>query len=255
MDRIQVRVLDDYGNDAAQVMRFLARMTQRGHTIHSIDDAIELYEKKGSDKLTKNLAELNHGTIKRFANYTVVIYGASRRFLAQIRTHQHAEFVSGSLQYSDFSKEQNPKDMFVVPYELLDNSSLSQYYLDCCVRTFEQYCAIASAVGNDPAGFVLPNGMRNILVIRANIQEWQYIISLRTCRRNSLETRYVLYRIWEELYKTPDGELIFGPASTGAGCQKGKCLEGHMTCSNPLPKDTTPSELLKMEFPLLCKEA
>lgn len=253
MDKIQVKVLEDYGTDPAASMAFLARMTQRGHEIHSIDDAIELYERSASKKLIHNLSTLDHGTIKRFASFTAIIYGASRRFLAQIRTHQHADFVSGSLQYSDWSKETNPQDMFVVPYELLHDSDLVRYYLDCCSSDFMRYRVIAQAAGNDAAGYALPNGMRNILVMRANIQEWQYIIGLRTCRRNSPETRYVLYKIWQELFDTPNGDLLFGSDCAGAGCQVSKCLEGHMSCGKPLPKDATPTDLIKLEFPLLCE--
>lgn len=253
MDKIQVKLLEAT-EDSKRIMGFLARMTQRGHEIHDMDDLLNLYNKSCSDKLIGNLADLPHGTIKRFPTYTIAIVGASRRFLAQIRTHQHADFVSGSLQYSDWSANKDPKNMFVVPYETLDNSQLRSYYLDSCVRNFIQYRTIASAAGNDAAGFILPNSMRNVLVIHAGVQEWQYIIGLRTCRRNSLETRYVCYRIWEQLYNTEYGPLLFNAGNTGAGCQTTLCHEGHMSCKKPLPKGSTPTELLKMEFPLLYKE-
>lgn len=253
MDKIQVKLLEAT-EDSKRIMGFLARMTQRGHEIHDMDDLLKLYNKSCSDKLIGNLADLPHGTIKRFPTYTIAIVGASRRFLAQIRTHQHADFVSGSLQYSDWSSNKDPKNMFVVPYEMLDNSQLCSYYLDSCVRNFIQYCTIASAAGNDAAGFILPNSMRNVLVIHAGVQEWQYIIGLRTCRRNSLETRYVCYRIWEQLYNTEYGPLLFNAGNTGAGCQTTLCHEGHMSCKKPLTKDITPAELIKMEFPLLATE-
>lgn len=253
MDKIQVKLLEAT-EDSKRIMGFLARMTQRGHEIHDMDDLLNLYNKSCSDKLIGNLADLPHGTIKRFPTYTIAIVGASRRFLAQIRTHQHADFVSGSLQYSDWSANKDPKNMFVVPYEMLDNSQLRSYYLDSCVRNFIQYRTIASAAGNDAAGFILPNSMRNVLVIHAGVQEWQYIIGLRTCRRNSLETRYVCYRIWEQLYNTEYGPLLFNAGNTGAGCQTTLCHEGHMSCKKPLSKNVTPTELIKMEFPLLAKE-
>lgn len=253
MDKIQVKLLECTENPK-QIMGFLARMTQRGHEIKDMSDLVNLYNKSCSDKLVKNLADLPHGTIKRFPTYTIAIVGASRRFLAQIRTHQMADFVSGSLQYSDWSNVKHPEEMFVTPYEMLDNPTLRSYYLDSCVRNFLQYRTIASTAGNDAAGFVLPNSTRNVLVIHAGVQEWQYIIGLRTCRRNSLETRYVCYRIWEELYKTEYGELLFNSRNTGAGCQTAMCHEGHMSCKDPLPKEATPTELIKMEFPLLCKE-
>ena len=108
---------------------------------------------------------------------------------------------------------------------------------------------------NDAAGFIMPNGLRNVLVIHASIQEWQYIIGLRTCKRNSLETRYVCYKIWEALYETPKGELLFSPKNTGSWCQTGSCREGRMSCGEPLPTDMTPTQMLHQYFPLCYKEA
>lgn len=254
MRNIEVALLSNPGN--LNFMPSLARLTQHGHEVSEADDLRALFAKDVSKEFRQSLATMPHGTIKRFNNYTVAVVGASRRFLAQIRTHQHINFVSGSLQYSDWSETQNPEDMFVVPYELLDNKELQRYYLDGCVRDFQKYKVITKEVGNDAAGYILPNGMRNILVMQANMQEWQYVIGLRTCKRNSPETRYVMYRIWEALYNTTYGPDFFSVRSSGSWCQTLRtCLEGKMTCGQPLSTLLTPTELLKQEFPLLMKES
>ena len=252
MDKIQVEVIQAPSKKPAMAP-FLARMTQRGHKLTNMEDLQELINQKATTKHLSSLAEMPHGTIKRFDSYTVAIVGASRRFLAQIRTHQHADFVSGSLQYSDFSAN-DPAEMFVVPYEVFGNEHLKQYYLDSCKKGFLRYKTIAAEAGNDAAGFVAPNGMRNVLIMQANAQSWQYMIGLRTCRRNSLETRYVLLRIWEELLKANHGKYFFSPSACGCGCQTGKCQEGHMTCGEPLSVDMGPTEILHADFPLLYKE-
>lgn len=252
MDRIETCVLKKPSN--TKMAPFLARLTQRGHEIHSIDDLVDLYDKDSSQKFKDSLAALDHGTIKRFDQYVVAVVGASRRFLAQIRTHQHADFVSASLQYSDFSKN-NPEEMFVVPYEIIEKgSALRNYYLDKCNHAFLGYQTIAKAVGNDAAGFALPNGARNILIMQGNAQEWQYMISLRTCRRNSAETRYVMLRIWEELLKMPNGIHYFKPGVVGPGCMCKGCTEGHMCCGDPVDNGLTPTEILQQDFPLLVKD-
>lgn len=253
MNKIQVMVVDK-PTDPGHMMANLARMTQRGHEIADGMDLWELFHKSASDKLIGNLATMPHGTIKRFETYTVAIVGASRRFLAQIRTHQHADFVSGSLQYSDWSSNENAQKAFVVPYELLDKPDLRSLYLHSCVDSFERYKVLADHGSNDAAGFIMPNGLRNVLVIHASIQEWQYIIGLRTCKRNSLETRYVCYKIWEALYETPKGELLFSPKNTGSWCQTGTCREGRMSCGEPIPTDMTPTQMLHQYFPLCYKE-
>lgn len=253
MDKIEVKVIDTPGN--LNMVPFLARLTQRGHEIRHVSDIEELLQKEASEKLRNNLAEMPHGTIKRFNNYTIAVVGASRRFLAQIRTHQHINFVSGSLQYSNWSNIKHPEEMFVVPYEILQKPDLRTYYLDCCLRDFQQYRIVSENAGNDAAGYIMPNGARNVLILQANIQEWQYAIGLRTCRRNSPETRYIMYRIWEELYNSTYGADYFSIRSTGSWCQTiGNCKEGHMSCGKMLPKTLTPTQLLKLEFPLLIKE-
>ena len=249
MDRIEVSVI---GAPDTNMAPFLARLTQRGHEISSMKDLVDLKSKGASDNLLNSLAKLKHGTIKRFDVYTVAIVGASRRFLAQIRTHQHADYVSGSLQYSDWSNHEHPEEMFVVPYELLEGGLLRTNYLDSCVESFLEYSDLVSFVGNDAAGFALPNGTRNVLVIQANAQQWQYMIGLRTCRRNSLETRYVMLKIWEELLMLDPH--MFTPEAAGCGCQTGICTEGHFCCGSPLWPAMAPTEILKADFPLLMED-
>ena len=249
MDKIEVRVLaNSYDSRTAP---FLARMTQRGHELHDMEDVLELYNEPASDTLITRLSDMKHGTIKRFNTYTVVVLNASRRFLAQARTHQHTDFVSGSLQYSNWSDTDSPEEMFVVPYALLNNEAMREYYLNACLRNYLCYKTITEQTDNDTAGFVLPNAMRNILVFHANIQQWQYMIGLRTCRRNSDETRYVYLRIWEELYETLNGDKLFSPSACGIDCQRRGCVEGHMTCGNPINAMWGPSEILNADFPLL----
>lgn len=257
MRNIEVALLQG-PNNAGKIGPFLARLTQRGHLIKSMDDVIDLFNKPASKQLISSLANMPHGTIKRFDTYTFAIYGASRRFLAQIRTHQLADFVSGSLQYSDFSDAATPfnyddmRKMFVVPYKYLEDKKLELVYLDAVSEAYYKYCKLARH-DNDAAGYVMPNGIRNVLIMQANLQEWQYIIGLRTCRRNSDETRYVMYRIWEQLRDTENGELLFNISSTGCGCQQGACLEGHMCCQNPIHKLATPTNIIEQDFPLLVR--
>ena len=254
MNKIEVAVLQEPSN--TNISGFLARLTQRGHEISDMNDLLELWEKPVSSKLRNSLASLHHGTIKRFDLYTVAVVGASRRFLAQIRTHQHADFVSGSLQYSDWSDINRASDwekMFVVPYKFIEEPTAANVYLRECASAYNTYQTLAR-VDNDAAGFIMPNGLRNVLIIQANVQQWQYMIKLRACNRNSLETQYVMLRIWEELLKTEYGEDFFNPEHTGADCSTSSCHEGKFCCQAPWDKGEYPGVLLRTYFPLLYKE-
>lgn len=253
MNKIQVHVLQQ-PNDAEHMSSFLARMTQRGHSLATLDDVLSLYNAPVDEALIKNLSAMHHGTIKRFDSYTVIVVGASRRFLAQIRTHQHADFVSGSLQYSDWSNVDDISNMFVVPYAYMQDSQLRTKYLQQCLASYNTYKELAT-VDNDAAGFIMPNGLRNILVIQANVQEWQYMIKLRTCKRNSAETRYTMLSIWDALLcDTSNGELFFSPEFLGADCQFGGCKEGHFCCCMPYGAKYTPFEIIKKDYPLCLED-
>lgn len=236
MNKIEIAVLETHG-DPGQWAAFLARLTQRGHKIKNMADLIELFNQSHTPGFLQAIAQLPHGTIKRFTPITVAIVGASRRFLAQARTSQvGTNFVSASLQYSDYSDDAD----FVVPYEFTEadynagDTICRDLYLEGCKLDMSEYEKLAKLAGNDAAGYKAPQGLRNILIMQGNHQSWNYFIRTRVCNRNTVETQYVTARIWEELLKTPDGQEFFGFA--GPDCMHGRCQEGKMTCGSPMRK-------------------
>jgi len=94
-----------------------------------------------------------------------------------------------------------------------------------------------------------PQGLRNVLVISATPYQWKHMIGQRVCRRNTTETRYVMLRLWEQLFGL--SKTMFSPESTGMFCLKGACQEGAMFCGGVLEKGLTPTDILKLDFPLL----
>ena len=254
MKNIQVSVINEAHSCPGGMMMFLAKLTQRGHQIKNMDDLKRLYDDSmGKHKTAKQVVKMPHGTIKRFTPITVAVVGASRRFLAQARTHHVGiNFVSASLQYSDYSESAQ----FVIPYELteLDNklgSCYEQAYLDSCAASMKQYKAfVDNGINNDTAGYMAPQGLRNILIIQGNHDAWLNFIRLRACHRNTKETQYVTLKIWEALLGTADGEEMF--AWAGPDCMHGKCREGKMSCGDPFMSDN-PTTLIKAYYPLLVR--
>lgn len=257
MRNIEVAILNEAHNCPAGMMMFLAKLTQRGHNIHCMDDLMKLYNDSiGHHKTAVNVANLPHGTIKRFTPITVAIVGASRRFLAQARTHQVGfNYVSASLQYSDYSGQAD----FVVPYELTEldaehGSKLTTAYLDKCMDAMAFYKDLVEhGINNDTAGYAAPQGLRNILIMQANHEAWMHFIRLRGCNRNTVETQYVTMRIWEELLKTEDGEEMFHYA--GPDCMYGICREGKMCCGKPLKKFVDEGRATSVSIPRLIIDA
>ena len=247
MRNIEVKVLNPQAiTEARRMAGCAARLTQHGHNIKSLDDFMEVYNKPVSDKFMGSLMDLPHPTLQKFEKINVVVVGASRRFLAQITRHQNeVKFMSASLQYSDYSGEAD----FTIPYELLEKPELKNKYLRNCQNAMSDYMELVNAgVNNDTAGYEAPQGLRNVLIISATPYQFKHMISQRVCRRNTAETRYVMLRIWEQLY---DLDPIF--FKCGPFCMFGPCKEGKMCCGTPLKAEMTPIEILAEDFPLLMR--
>lgn len=238
MDKIEVKILnEDAITDGERMMVAGARLTQRGHNIKSMDDFMALYRRHYSDDTVKNMCALPHPNIQRFSLINVAIVGASRRFLAQITRHQDdVHFISASLQYSDYSS----RAAFCVPYEIMrkdaDHEGHAVYrnnyhtgnYLSVQASSMRAYeKAIACGVDNDTAGYMMPHGLRNVIVIGATPFQWKHMISQRVCRRNTSETAYVMSLVWEALIKC---SAMFDNA--GPFCCEGECKEGKMSCGH-----------------------
>jgi len=236
MKNIEVKILNTEAiTDAERMLVAMARMTQRAHKITNMNDFEELLKLPYSDTTVESMTSLPHPTLQKFGLVNVAIVGASRRFLAQITRHQNeVKFMSGSLQYSDYTGAAQ----FVVPYEVTrhdaearddcDANRLTDFYLTGCQRDLEEYEYLAKLVGNDAAGYKMPQGLRNVLLISALPFEWSHIISQRICSRNTLETQYTALLCWEVLIKH---SVMFDKC--GPSCiQQGKCAEGNMSCKH-----------------------
>lgn len=243
MDKIEVGILNPEAiKEAEKMCVCAARLTQRGHQINSLDDFKALYDKPYTESLVRNLTKLPHPTIQKFGTINVVIVGASRRFLAQITRHQNeVKFMSASLQYSDYSDNNN----FCVPSEIIEaGPAFVEAYKAKCAEQMKYYANFAKVAGNDAAGYLAPQGLRNILIISATPYQWKHMIRQRTCRRNTKETEFVMLKIWKELHAvSPE---LFGDC--GPFCTRGKCEEGKMCCMKPMKKNVTPSEVLEEDF-------
>ncbi len=251
MDKIEVKVLNCSAvKEAEKNMVFAARLTQRGHAIHSMEDLMELYDKSFSEKTLENIGHLPHPTVQKFSLITIAIVGASRRFLAQITRHQNeVKFMSASLQYSNYTGKAD----FAIPYEIMAaNKEIQELYMKSCQSDMDCYELLCEmGIGHDAAGYATPSGLRNVLLIGATPYQWKHMIGQRICRRNTDETRIVMLNVWEELYNL--SPILFAPDLTGPFCQRSFCTEENMSCGNPIPKGMDSMGILKRDYPLLVK--
>ncbi len=245
MRKIQVKLLNPQEiKNAEKMLVCSARLTQRGEKIHNLDDFMNLYNKSYENNLIRFLVSHPHPAIQKFGCINAVVTGASRRFLAQITRHQNeVKFMSASLQYSNYSEKAD----FMIPYEIIGTST-EPIYKEMCKENSEEYEAlIDSEYSSDTAGYIMPQSLRNVLIISATPFQWKYMIHLRTCKRNTDETRYIMLKIWESLYNESPG--LF--SDCGPFCINDYCKEANMSCNSPYRKQAKPEDILKSEFPKL----
>lgn len=244
MNKIEVKLIS-CSPDITKLMVCAARLTQHGEKIKSYSDFLDLYNKPFTYATVNTLLNLPHTSIQKLGIINIVIIGASRRFLAQITRHQNeVKFVSASLQYSDYSNDAN----FVVPYNMLNNIERTKIYLNSCNNAVKEYnYLIQNGLSHDEASYLLPQGLRNVLIISATPYQWKHMISQRTCNRNTLETQYIMLKCWQLLFEL---DTIFF-AKCGPNCITSGCKEGKMICSTGALKYNTPSALINYLFPLL----
>lgn len=221
MEKIEVKILDHNFNGMA---KFLARLTQRGHLINSMADVEALYEQSIKTAPSEYLLTLPHTTIKRMNYLTVAITGLSTKAVSQIRTHaKRLTFVSTSTQYSSY---EGRDDNYVMP-EGLDE--VSKEKMQTAFDTINGMYAdlINEGIDKDKVGYLLPQGLRKALIISGNMDDWQYVIRLRLCHRNTKETQYIMRLIYNEIVNICGPEYVAGMLPP---CVNGKCLEGKFSC-------------------------
>ena len=246
MDRIKVEILkcDD---DLAEEFTFLGAVTRKSHKNTTIEAMKKEARELPDDRLNEFLA-LPHSSLKRFCNITVAICGASRKFLQQIRTHHvGVSFMSGSTHYSDYSDAtgKSAKDLFVTPYSIIDDALLTLDYENQAMVNYERYCEwVAMGVHHSDAAYILPEGLRNNLVMTMNLDAATKIIRERICARNTTETRYIMYLLKDAISKRLGiDDRYFMPA-----CFQRGCLEGRYSCKQKVEQD------IHKEFPKLFME-
>lgn len=205
---------------------FLAKLTQRGSEIHSMNDLLTLYNDNINKSPSEQFLKLPHSTIFRMCELTVAIYGLSTKAVSQLRTHAtRLTFLSTSTQYSEFTKL---KDPYVVP-EGLTNEQIKEYK-SALKSIHNKYKKLFdSGLDRDKAGYLLPQSLKKCLIIHGNFPAWQYMLSIRLCNRNTREVQYICQLILDAITKECGkawADLCL-PNCCKDGCKEGKFFCGH----------------------------
>lgn len=188
---------------------FTAKITQRPLGPMDANKVYELWCKPVNKELVHKLIESGHSQCFQMNMVPVVVVGASRRFIAQITRHRvGVSFMATSLQYCawtdpTFYGDEDPKlyDMYMTQLGI--------------------YRDMLAKYGTDQAGYLIPEGVQGTIIISATPWEWRHIIQVRSCNRNTPETREIIEMIAKELSKYSE---VF---QTGPPCTFDKCREAN----------------------------
>lgn len=224
MDKIKVCILK-HNFDGTPL--FLAKLTQRGSQINSMNDLLALYEENVHKTPSQAILKLPHDTIQRMCYMTVAIQGLSTKAVSQLRTHAtRLTFISTSTQYSEFTKVDDP---YVVPAGLSD--SQEELYKEALREVHEGYAKLFKACGDkDKAGYLLPQGLRKSLIVSGNYPAWRYVLKTRLCNRNTEEVQYICEQILQEMSDKCGkvwADLCLPDCTNEVGCREGKFCCGH----------------------------
>ena len=172
--------------------------------------------------LIKRLIDMNHTSLFEHINYTFLIKGASRSFLAQMTRHRIASYTSGSQHYQNYSECPT-----IISKKHINDFAFKQYLNDA----MENYQSLISqGIPHEEARQILPNAMENNLIVTMNARSLMNFFNLRLCRRNTEEIRVVALKL-RELLSLHFPELW---EQIGPDCFMTKCKQGKMSCNNPV---------------------
>lgn len=194
--------------------------------------ATELMETMPEERVRSVLTTImrsGHFSTLEHASYTFAIDGVSRALTHQLVRHRLASFNQQSQRYVKF------KDGIEVikPGSIAENDEASAIFDEAMAAAESAYVALLDlGMPAEDARFVLPNAAETKIVVTMNVRELLHFFELRCCNRAQWEIRELALRMLE-LVK-PTAPFIFMDA--GAGCVRGGCPEGKMTCGEPYEK-------------------
>ena len=172
------------------------------------------------ESVLSTIMKSGHFSTLEHVSYTFAVDGVSRALTHQLVRHRLASFNQQSQRYVKFTDGVEDEHANAVFDEAID-TILTAYQT-----------MLEAGIPAEDARYILPNAAESKIVITMNIRELLHFFELRCCNRAQWEIRELAHRMLELV--RPTAPYIFKDA--GAGCVRGACPEGKMTCGNPFPR-------------------
>lgn len=156
------------------------------------------YDSEPSRKIVKGCIKSKHLSILEHANFTFMIDGVSRSFLAQITRHRIASFSVQSQRYVQYDDVE-----FVPP--VLKNFDIERTFNSSVKSALTDYKEmIESGANPEDARAVLPNAMPTKMVVTMNIRSMMNFMNERLCMNAQKEIRDVANAMKKCVLNCPD---------------------------------------------------
>ncbi len=196
--------------------------------------AKELMETMPPERVASVLTTImrsGHFSTLEHASYTFAVDGVSRALTHQLVRHRLASFNQQSQRYVRFGA-----DLEVVkPETILESDEANAVFDGVVEATKAAYAELLDlGIPAEDARYVLPNAAETKIVVTMNVRELLHFFEVRCCNRAQWEIRELAHRMLELV--RPTAPFVF--ADAGAGCVRGACPEGKMSCGAPFPRVT-----------------
>lgn len=251
-------------------------ITMSGKLCYSSVGVDEIAEKQTPETISRfvnMLSELGHASPIEHVSFTFAVEGVSRSLTHQLVRHRLASYSQQSQRYvkldktfeyitpNEIKKYDFINSIFVnamndafESYVRISRELLIQYSYEYLVDEIEAYCPDIQqdeklilkimqeqykkkynqfekkAIENARA--VLPNACETKIVFTMNARTLMNFFSHRCCRRAQEEINELAHEMLRQVQGV--APILFKFA--GAGCVRGKCPEGTMTCGKPYLK-------------------
>lgn len=191
------------------------------------------YDAKDPWSALRHAMENGHESVIEHNTFTFLIEGVSRALLAQLTRHRIASFSVQSQRYVVLSGG----FPYVIPKSIeelgQDDVKLFKNQMAQIAEWYDGWIAKLGKKKAEDARFVLPNACETKLLMTMNARELRHFFTLRCCNRAQWEIREMADLMLSEC-KTAAYTLF---ADAGAGCVRGACPEGKMSCGKPRNKE------------------
>lgn len=169
--------------------------------------------------LVKHLYRNGHHSVFEHIYFTFKIEGISRACSHQLVRHRHCSFTQRSQRYC------SEEDFGFVTPPLIEKTIGANWAYDANMRDIQKkYALLQTAVPNEDARYLLPNGCETSLYLSCNLRELIHMANERLCNRAQWEIRDLMKQMVALI--APELHFMLVP----------KCQSGRIICNDPCGK-------------------